>query len=210
MNRKIFINPITDRFIQSTGKTFKDFKKLKNKLYGDRCLYNITSAKQCLKSIFRLYPNIVYYPSNFVNIPSTYPKETNPLAVGFIKKDDDLVGFVDKEGIIKKFKNKIRKRHGIPIITTTNIKEDKALLSSVKEAEESTIEEENKIKIQLTKPPLKKNIQILYNPVQKDFIPLKAEMDLKDKINLLNVINNTLIPKNIIINGRDDSIVGWN
>ena len=70
----IYINPITGRLIKKNNKKYNELKSRRFKLKKSPCLYNKTSAKKCLESIIKHYPNLpipsktlpntVCFPSN--------------------------------------------------------------------------------------------------------------------------------------------------
>jgi hypothetical protein len=186
---RYYINPVTGRIIKSTGKTYKELKKRRYILEGDACLYNMTSVKKCLKTINRLYPN-VYYPSTFIDIPSTYHKKSNYEAVAFIKNNESVNGYITKNGLLVKLEKPIpvSKTKTLPIVIGENIYE-----KLEREGMEATSEQNVLLKTQLEDNPLKSDIKILYNPMQDDYIPVKGDITSEEQDNLLNTINNTLI-----------------
>jgi hypothetical protein len=192
-----YVNPLTGRVIKSNGSVYKNLKKRRFKLEEDTCLYNITSARNCLTQILNKYGGKVYPSSNFIDIPSTYHKRNKTKkfkARAFIKKDKKIQGYVDKDGQLIRLPKPIKISRNVPEVKT--IKEhtsilDKKLETDSKIANKHEIEE---LKEQLNQEPLSEKITILHNPVQDDFIPIKGDLNEVQKKELFQDMNRTLIP----------------
>lgn len=208
-NNTYFINPLTNRTIKSTGKKFNELYNRRFILYGDHCLYNEISAKKCLNTIFRLYPNI-YTPSNLNNnqIPSTYHKSDKPIATAFIIKDDQILGYLSKNTSLFKLQTPINYQSNLPRVISVD--ENNLILTKLNN-EGILIDNNLDILNQITNfTPLSDNINILYNPIQDDFIPIKGNLSKEQQIELLNIINNTLVKKqNNILDDEEEPILGW-
>jgi hypothetical protein len=206
-NPRFYVNPLTGRTIKSTGKIFQNLRKNKFVINKHTCLYNIDSAKRCLKRILNKYSN-VYPPSSFVNIPLTL-KSNGELDYirAFIKDKTKLKGYITKDGSLYKFRKDIlvdiKKKY--PFIKYASKKDSKNLLERLEN-------EGNKIPKKIQKKinkylhnitPRCDSINILYNPVQKDFIPINSN-DVNKK-ELLDNINNMLIPKEMVVPKKNKS-----
>lgn len=195
-----YTNPLTERVISSDGLVYKQLKRRRFKLKADTCLYNITSAKNCLTQILNKYGDKIHPSNKFINIPSTYHsiKTKSPKARAFIKTNDKkyIKGFIDKSGDVFKLPNIPSSKINIPEVTS--IPEHQTLLD--KKIETGVIPKETDIidiQEQLYQEPLHDKITILYNPTQDDFIPIKDNFDEIQQAELLLNINNTLIPSNL-------------
>lgn len=202
---RFYINPLTNRTIKSDGEVFKDLRKREFKIKKHNCLYNIESAKNCLKHILVKYSN-VYPPSSFVNIPLTFNKNKYKLDYirAFIrdsdkaKKKDVLVGFIVKDGSLYKFKKEIifDKNQGYPVIQYIDKKGKKKILERLRsEGKDISRKMQKKInKYLYSLEPRCNGINILYNSIQDDFIPVRGDIYKKK---LINDINDMLIPNKI-------------
>jgi hypothetical protein len=197
-----YINPLTGRVVRSDASVYTELKRRRFKLEADTCLYNVTSAKNCLTQIMNKYGNKVYPSNKFINIPSTYHriKTKAPKARAFIKTKDKkyLKGYLDKSGKIFKLPKPI-KAPKITIPEVTTIPEHQHLLDKKLETEGVVVNKTDitDIQEQLRQEPLSDKITILHNPIQDDFIPIKGQFDQTQQKELLYDINNTLIPSKL-------------
>ena len=203
-NNRFYVNPSTGRTIKSGSKTFKSLKQKKIKINKHRCLYDINSAKQCLKNILNKYAGI-YPPSSFINIPLTLDKRGELDYIrAFIRDKDLLKGFIKKDGSLYKFRKNIKfdKNKKYPIVKYASKNDNKKLLEKL---DSEGIKVTKKIQKKINKfiydvNPRCDTINILYNPIQQDFIPInekKGKMPFSDRKKILDEINNTLIPSKL-------------
>ena len=197
-----YINPLTGRLIKSDTNIFKELKRRRFKIDKDECLYNITSAKRCLKKILNKYKDKIYPSSKFADIPSTYHrvKKKRAKARGFIKSKNKkhIKGYVDKKGKLYKLPKPIKvPKVSIPEVET--IPEHLNLLYNKlnTDSKVSSVRDVKDIKEQLQTEPLTKDINILHNPIQDDFIPIKKDLNEYQKKELLTDMNESLIPKRL-------------
>ena len=197
-----YINPLTGRLIRSDTTLFKELKRRRFRIDKDECLYNITSAKRCLKKILKKYKDKIYPSSNFTDIPSTYHRIKNKRAKarGFIKSKNKkhIKGYIDKKGKLYKLPKPIKiPNKSIPEVET--IPEHLNLLYNKlnTNAEISSTRDVKDIKEQLETEPLTKDINILHNPIQDDFIPIKKDLSASHKKELITDMNNSLVPKRL-------------
>ena len=173
---RFYINPLSNRTIKSSGKIFQNLRKNKFVINKHKCLYNINSAKRCLKQILNKYSN-VYPPSSFVNIPLTLSRDGELDYIrAFIKDKTQLKGFITKDGSLYKFRKSIpydiKKKY--PFIKYADKNDSKKLLERLEtEGNKVTKKMQQKINKYLYNiKPRCDSINILYNPLQKDFIPI--------------------------------------
>jgi hypothetical protein len=191
MITKFYINPISGRIIKSSGKIFRKLKKKKYSLKKEPCLYNIKSAKKCLSKLLKKYPNIVYPSSNFINIPKTYHINTIRGLRAFIRENDTIIAFINKHGIIYRLKKPIyiiNENQSIPIV----IDYYNNLPQIIKNLPKINSTMQKKVEYQL-KNIKSLNSYILYNHVQKDFIPINKKMDKDEHDKILRIFNNNLV-----------------
>ena len=192
MITKFYINPISGRIIKSSGKIFRKLKKKKYSLKKEPCLYNIKSAKKCLSKLLKRYPNIVYPSSNFINIPKTYHINTIRGLRAFIRENDTIIAFINKHGIIYRLKKPIyiiNENQSIPIV----IDYYNNLPQIIKKLPKINSTMQKKVEYQLKNIKSLKNSYILYNHVQKDFIPINKKMDQSEHDKILRIFNNNLV-----------------
>jgi hypothetical protein len=191
MITKFYINPISGRIIKSSGKIFRKLKKKKYSLKKEPCLYNIKSAKKCLSKLLKKYPNIVYPSSNFINIPKTYHINTIRGLRAFIRENNTIIAFINKHGIIYRLKKPIyiiNENQSIPIV----IDYYNNLPQIIKNLPKINSTMQKKVEYQL-KNIKSLNSYILYNHVQKDFIPINKKMDKDEHDKILRIFNNNLV-----------------
>ena len=210
MKNHFYDNPITNRVIQSSGRTFKELKKKRFKLDPDKCLYDVKSAERCLKHIYKKYPSLFHPSTNFTDIPSTYNKHLNFIPRAFIKnKNDNINGYITKEGNLYKLPKPIKIpnniNYTIPLVKgNTKILQEKI----EKDGLTPTSTEISQIPLQLNSKPLADNITILYNHIQDDFIPIKS-LSFKNNKQITTILNNKLIPSQLpsLINTNISGII---
>jgi hypothetical protein len=173
---KYFINPETGRTIKKNGRTFNELQEKKIKLEKDYCLYDLTSAKKCLKQLSHYYPEL-NIPSN--NIPD----------VAVIKQNNYINGIVSKKGNIYKLSK--------PFILNKKVSELKTVSENHKNIlnkilENSQIIDSDKVKDKLENT--KQSKDVFFNPLQNNYITTN---DLTKTI--LNNINNNLTPNKLPI-----------
>lgn len=194
MITKFYINPITGRMIKSSGKTFKNLKnKKKYSFEKEHCLYNIKSAKKCFSKLLKIYPDVVYPSSNFINIPKTYNGNSVKGLRVFIQDNNNIIGFVDKKGNIYRLNkyinlNDIQNKYIPTVIDYYNI-----LPKIIKKLPKINANIQKKILHQINNIKPLKNAHVLFNHVQKDFIPINTKMSKKDHDKILNIFNDNLI-----------------
>jgi len=110
---KFYINPLTSRMIKSTARTFKKLKKEQYVIDKHKCLYNVKSAERCFNKLLKLYPDIIYPSSNFIDIPKTYKRRSIRAFIGDKKK---IKGYIDKTGKKYRLKKSIYKNKRVPIV----------------------------------------------------------------------------------------------
>ena len=191
-NVKFYVNPLTGRIIKSNKKTYA---QLKNKGYiinKDKCLYNVKSAERCFNKLLRLYPNVAYPSSKFIDIPKTYKKGT---IRAFIKdqKDTKVIGYIDKKGKKYKLKRPIYRRKKVPVVKDLDNNLEKIVdkLQEVSEQDQINAEQQYDYDKPIKKP---EDISIIYNPLQDDFLPINEYLTNKQNANILKMINKELIP----------------
>jgi len=194
MITKFYINPITGRMIKSSGKTFKNLKnKKKYSFEKEHCLYNVKSAKKCFSKLLKIYPDVVYPSSNFINIPKTYNGNSVKGLRVFIQDNNHIIGFVDKRGNIYRLNksinlNDIQNKYVPTVIDYYNI-----LPKIIKKLPKINANIQKKILHQINNIKPLKNAHVLFNHVQKDFIPINTKMSKKDHDKILNIFNDNLI-----------------
>lgn len=206
-----YINPKTGRLIKSTSKNVRNLRKRGTPLEKDKCLYNLNSAKKCLNRLLNYYPNLVHLPSSFIKIPKTYEKGEWR---GFIVDEKKILAVVNKWGEIKKclLDNFDNKRANILKISDPTGYLINIVKNNLIDFPKVTQNELNKIKEQITSDKILStdSLNIIYNPVHHDFIPiLKSNMNKDEQIELLNFLNNLLISKNLqFIDNTSNYIIG--
>jgi len=192
MTTKFYINQKTKRIVKSPGKTFSKLKHTKF-LKKEPCLYNLKSAKKCFYKLLKFYPNVVYPSSNFLSIPKTYKMNTIKGLRAFIKQDNNVIAFINKYGFIYRLINPINinsiNNHSIPIVIDYN----NTLPNFIKTLPTIDKNMQKKVHYQINTIKPNKNIHILFNHTQKDFIPINKKMDKKQHDKILSIFNDTLI-----------------
>ena len=187
---KFYISPISGRLIRSDAKTYENLKQRRFNIDKDPCLYNVKSAHKCLNKLLRLYPDIIHPSSNFINIPKTYKHGS---VRAFIKDKNKVVGYIDKFGKKHRLYKAIHTKRKIPVVH-----DGFNVLADIIQKQDKISEKDQKIiEKQITKSePLQEseNINILFNPMQNDFIPIKTILQDDEKKEIINTINKELIP----------------
>jgi len=232
---RFYINPFTSRVIKSTGRKYNQLRKEKHTIEKHKCLYNVKTAEKCLKKLLTLYPN-VYPSSNFIEIPKTYRKGTirafickkskksspkkksnkknkkgnkksSPNKKGNnIKKT--IIAFVDKNGEKHRLQKPIVTNKDIPVVQDYT----GTLNKLVKKLDKISISTQKMVETQIeANTPMQNtfNINVLYNPLQNDFVPIREHLHRHEHQVILNIINENLIPTNLPPIARDLDIAGF-
>jgi hypothetical protein len=215
-----YLNPFTGKVIKSTGKVYNKLQKAGHDIKDKQCLYDAKATKKCLKKLLTLYPN-VYPSSNLTEIPKTYrkgsarafivktnkasPKKASPKKMSPKKMSPkkmspnqykEIIGFVDKHGKKHRLKKSIVTKKKVPVVRDYSNILDK-LVSKLEKIDE-TIHDLIKEQIDHSEPMQDPdNINILYNPLQNDFIPIRENLDSLDHHTILDIINTDLVPKTL-------------
>ena len=204
---RFYINPLTGRMIKSTAKIFKKLKREKYVIDKHKCLYNIKSAERCFNKLFKLYPDIVYPSSNFIDIPKTYKRGSIRAFIGDKKK---LNGYIDKTG--KKYKlqkniKSIKNIKRVPIVKdlNDNLKNIVDKLPEIDNLQQKIVEDQIKYD-----KPIKRidDINIIFNPLQNDFVSVNKKINKEEIQNILEIVNGELIPKKLIPISKDFDYAG--
>ena len=193
-NHRFYVNPITGRVIKSTGKVHKRLKTDNIVADKDRCLYNVKSAKRCLERIFSLYPDEIYPPSSLINIPKTYK---NGKARSFIVNNYYVIAIVMKNGEIKKLKTPVRAEvKKIPVVKDPINAIPRLLETSGTVSNEIQKDVEHQLEHdRLLGYP--ESTTLIYNPAHNDFVPVNRETTHKEDIEIINSINETIVPQTL-------------
>jgi len=206
---RYYLNPETGRVIKSHTKKFQELmstRGYKRKPTKHSCFYNIKSAEKCLNKLLTLYPGIIHPPSSFAKIPRTYHK--GPYR-GFIMdtNEEKVIGTVDKHGKMNRLQTPIVPSHRVPIVkdpfgvTASVILQKPAL----------TQDEQTKVQEQLeTGKPLSppEQINLIYNPVFDDIIPVNEQLDHATQVNIVEKVNENLVPLHLPPITPDSNIAG--
>ncbi len=200
---RFYINPITGRLIKSNRSTFQSLKKRRFRIDGDACFYNTGTAKKCFEKLLKLYPDLVYPSSNFINIPKTFK---HGRARAFVKHKNKIIGFIDKKGKKHRLNKPIHSKKELPIIYDSF----DVLPNILKKHKPISPEEQYVIEKQIAKSePLSNiNINILFNPLHNDFIPTKLNISDEEKNYIINTINQHLLPNKLPPISRNLNISG--
>jgi hypothetical protein len=182
-----YINPLTDRVIKSTGKTYQKLKQRRFKLHPDHCLYNNTTARRCMLSLLRKYPNI-YLSSSYTNIPATYSffkksdiktehKQRDVRA--FIEKEPGIAsGYITKDGTLFKLNKDIQLKPNDIVIKTASNTDSNLLLTNLDDSQVISPDTQDIIEQHIKdNEPISDSVNIVYNPLKNDFIPVNGEID---------------------------------
>jgi len=201
---RFYINPLTGRMIKSTARTFKKLKREKYVIDKHKCLYNIKSAERCFNKLFKLYPDIVYPSSNFIDIPKTYKRGSIRAFIGDKKK---LNGYIDKTGKKYKLQKNIKNIKRVPIVKdlNDNLKNIVDKLPEIDNLQQKIVEDQIKYD-----KPIKRidDINIIFNPLQNDFVSVNKKINKEEIQNILEIVNGELIPKKLIPISKDFDYAG--
>jgi len=201
---RFYINPLTGRMIKSTAKIFKKLKREKYVIDKHKCLYNIKSAERCFNKLFKLYPDIVYPSSNFIDIPKTYKRGSIRAFIGDKKK---LNGYIDKTGKKYKLQKNIKNIKRVPIVKdlNDNLKNIVDKLPEIDNLQQKIVEDQIKYD-----KPIKRidDINIIFNPLQNDFVSVNKKINKEEIQNILEIVNGELIPKKLIPISKDFDYAG--
>ncbi len=199
---KYFLSPVSGRVIRSTGKTFKKLKRDGYLIDKHSCFYNIQSAEHCLNKLFALYPSLVHPPSTFIEIPRTL---NNTSIRGFVEVDNVAIGIVDKRGKIRKLRNPIPVTHNTP-----RLHDPYGLLPQVIDRKELVdSEEQNHAEDAIKRlEPYKKAPKLVYNPAYDDIIPVDKSIKGVEQIDIINTVNDNLVPLTLPPVREDSNIAG--
>jgi hypothetical protein len=189
---RFYLNPITGRLIKSTASTFKDLKKRRFRIDKDSCFYNTASAKKCMERLLRLYPNLFYPSSNLIDIPKTFK---HGKARAFIKNNKNkIIGYIDKKGKKHRLFKPIYSKKKLPIVYDSfNV-----LPMILEKQKPISSDNQHIIEKQILKSePLTESVNILFNPLQNDFIPTKSNISEDEKKYIINTINQEIIPSQL-------------
>lgn len=190
---RYYLNPDTGRIIKSNSKTFQELtsrRGYKSKPIKHKCFYNIKSAERCLNRLLSFYPGLIHPPSSFAKIPRTYKKGVYR---SFIMEKDNVVGAVDKYGHIKKLQTPVKPNHKVPIIqdpfgAVPSVISNKPVIDNI---EQKKVEEQLHLDTPLKSP---EQINLIYNPAFDDFIPVNEKIDISTQLDIVNQVNNDLVP----------------
>ena len=203
---RYYVSPISGRIIKSTGRTFKILKEKGYFIDKHKCFYNIKSAERCLSRLMKLYPNLTYFPSSFTTIPKTYKKQGPARAFIPDKSLQNAIGYVDKKGKIKQIKPMPLRDSHVVVKDPYN-----AIERDINKAPIATASENVQIQTQLSNDePIidRKEIAVVYNPIQNDFIPIKGEVSTRTQKEVLSTVNQELIPLKLPPIKKDSNISG--
>lgn len=208
---RFYINPITGRLIKSSGRLYNELKSLRKEtkfsIEKHKCLYNVKSAERCLTKILKLYPNVVYPPSSFIEIPKTF-RHKNIRAFIEDKKTNALIGYIDKTGSKFKLYKPIKNKHynnNIPTVydnynVLSNIVDK---IDPISMNEQSHLEKDLDLLTTNFNEDEKlynnnsKDVILLFNPLKNDFIPINTKMDTVELENILKIFNRELLPQKL-------------
>lgn len=182
-----YINPKTGRTIKQSGRTFKKLKGKHFKLEKDPCLYNESSAKRCLKKMMHYYPDLSL-PSNTISNNVTVIKN----------KSGKVHAVVSDKGDIYKLSEPLHVNENVPELKTISDKHTKLLNERINQ---SKIIDSDKIENKLQD---KQGKDIVYNPLYNNYVVID-----KHSPDILNKINNTLIPNTLPVIIPNTNISGF-
>jgi hypothetical protein len=196
---RYFLSPISGRIIKSSGKTYATLKQEGYIIDKHKCFYNIKSAQKCLAKLGTLYPSVLP-PSKFYKIPKMIKNST---IRGFVQDEGKVLGVVDSKGKIYRLQRPLNASPDLvtvddPVGTLPQItlQSPYASLQTEKEAK------------QIAKSATKFEKRLLYNPVQNDFIPTKVQLEKQKQIDVINAINQNLIPLELPPISKGSDIAG--
>jgi hypothetical protein len=188
--KKYYINPKTGRVIFHGSKTYYLLKNNKIKPTKHKCVYNLNSAQKCIANIFKLYPDVTYPSSSFMKLPRTY--DMGP-ARAFYIKNKKAIAFVDKYGKIHKLR-----RHILPDVKVIYILDPYNMAeAAITRAPFVTNVAQLKIEKQLQHGQIKTTLNMLYNPIHNDFVPIKQSVDVQDQKTIIDMTQQ-LVPEKLL------------
>jgi hypothetical protein len=204
MEPKFYISPYSGRVIKSSGRLYNQLKEEGFIVDKHRCFYNIQTAQKCLNRLISLYPYL-YPPSNFIGIPKTYDKGPARAFVCDTKKRDSIIGIVDKSGNLKQLQSPIESPS-----SPLQVKDPLNVLPSVLPKKEIVDKEtQTAVEKQLKEEEQPNaNVSIIYNPVQDDFIPVNKETTVAEQKEILQALNEELIPLQLPPIKEDGNVSG--
>ena len=186
-----YINPLTDRVIKSTGKIYQKLKQRRFKLEPDHCLYNNTTARRCMLKLLRRYPN-VYLSSSYTDIPATYKSNSTPKLQNvraFIEKEPGTgiaSGYITKDGTLFKLNKEIELKPNDIVVQTASDTDSNVLLTNLDNSQVISPDTQEIIE-QHNFEPISDSVNIVYNPIKNDFIPIKGKIEnVSDIVNEYN------------------------
>lgn len=219
---RFYINPVTGRLIKSSGKIYNELKQIQKEetkfsIEKHKCLYNVKSAERCLTKILKLYPNVVYPPSSFIEIPKTF-RHKNIRAFIQDKKTNAFIGYIDKTGSKFKLYKPIKydNNNNIPVVydnynVLSNIVDK---IDPISFDEQLHLEKDliiQKREKEYNNNNNQKDVILLFNPLKNDFIPINTTMDTVELENILKIFNRELLPQQLppINHNSNSSLSGF-
>ena len=202
MDPKFYISPYSGRVIKSSGKLFHQLQDEGFIVDKHKCFYNIKTAERCLNKLLTLYPYIAYPPSRFIAIPRTYQK--GPARAFVCDNENNVVGIVDKTGTLKQLQTPVPKQDN-----SLEVKDPLNVLPSVLPKKEIIDEEtQTEVEKQLQEKEEPPQVSIIYNPVQDDFIPINKETNVEEQKEIIQVVNQELVPLQLPPIKEDGNVSG--
>jgi hypothetical protein len=202
MDPKFYISPYSGRVIKSSGKLFHQLQDEGFIVDKHKCFYNIKTAERCLNKLLTLYPYIAYPPSRFIGIPRTYKK--GPARAFVCDNENNVVGIVDKTGTLKQLQTPVPKQDN-----SLEVKDPLNVLPSVLPKKDIVDEEtQTEVEKQLQEKEETPQVSIIYNPVQDDFIPINKETNVEEQKEIIQVVNQELVPLQLPPIKEDGNVSG--
>jgi hypothetical protein len=202
MDPKFYISPYSGRVIKSSGKLFHQLQDEGFIVDKHKCFYNIKTAERCLNKLLTLYPYIAYPPSRFIGIPRTYKK--GPARAFVCDNENNVVGIVDKTGTLKQLQTPVPKQDN-----SLEVKDPLNVLPSVLPKKEIIDQEtQTEVEKQLQEKEETPQVSIIYNPVQDDFIPINKETNVEEQKEIIQVVNQELVPLQLPPIKEDGNVSG--
>ena len=202
MDPKFYISPYSGRVIKSSGKLFHQLQDEGFIVDKHKCFYNIKTAERCLNKLLTLYPYIAYPPSRFIGIPRTYEK--GPARAYVCDNEKNVVGIVDKTGTLKQLQTPVPKQDN-----SLEVKDPLNVLPSVLPKKDIVDEEtQTEVEKQLQEKEEPPQVSIIYNPVQDDFIPINKETNVEEQKEIIQVVNQELVPLQLPPIKEDGNVSG--
>jgi hypothetical protein len=138
-------------------------------------------------SLLRKYPNI-YLSSSYTNIPATYSffkkndqktehKQRDVRA--FIEKEPGVAsGYITKDGTLFKLNKDIQLKPNDIVVKTASDTDTTVLLTNLDDSQLISPDTQDIIEQHIKdNEPISDSINIIYNPLKNDFIPVNGEID---------------------------------